>query len=115
ASGAFSLAHNGVLWNDSQLRRQLSLPNTKIETDSYIAVQLLEQEDSIGFQSLKTMAEAVEGQFTFTVLDSKNSMYIIKGQNPMAIYHFAKGFYLYASTEEILQKIVNRLGIAKFP
>ncbi|MEG0754724.1 MAG: hypothetical protein RR461_12880, partial [Angelakisella sp.] len=115
ASGAFSLAHNGVLWNDSQLRKQLSLPSTKIETDSYIAVQLLEQEDSISFRSLKNMAEAVEGQFTFTVLDHANNLYIVKGQNPMAIYHFAIGFYLYASTEEILQKILNQLGIAKFP
>ncbi len=93
ANGAFALAHNGVLWNDSQLRKQLSLPKTNIETDSYFAVQLLEQENIIDFKSLKKMAEMVEGQFTFTVLDHTNSLYIIKGQNPMALYHFAKGFW----------------------
>ena len=32
-SGAdFALAHNGVLYNDDQLRRQLNLPDTQIET-----------------------------------------------------------------------------------
>ena len=38
----FALAHNGVLSNDKRLRRHHDLPATKIETDSYIAVQLLE-------------------------------------------------------------------------
>ena len=39
---AFALAHNGVLSNDDILRRKLALPETKIETDSYVAVQLIE-------------------------------------------------------------------------
>ena len=38
-----ALAHNGVLYNDKELRRKQHLPPTPIETDSYIAVQLLEQ------------------------------------------------------------------------
>ena len=40
----FALAHNGVLHNDVRLRKQMSLPNTPVKTDSYIAVQLLEQQ-----------------------------------------------------------------------
>lgn len=32
----FALAHNGVLINDKALRESLTLPKTKIETDSYI-------------------------------------------------------------------------------
>ena len=39
----FVLTHNGVLYNDGYLRRSRSLPRTKIETDSYIAVQLIER------------------------------------------------------------------------
>lgn len=39
----FALAHNGVLRNDRMLRRSLKLPRTKIETDSYVAVQLIEK------------------------------------------------------------------------
>ena len=38
-----ALAHNGVLYNDNELRRKQNLTPTPIETDSYIAVQLLEQ------------------------------------------------------------------------
>ena len=32
AGTEFALAHNGVLYNDDQLRRQLNLPDTQIET-----------------------------------------------------------------------------------
>lgn len=39
------------------------LPNTQIETDSYIAVQLLEQQGKLNFDSLKSMAESVQGSF----------------------------------------------------
>ena len=34
----FALAHNGVLWNDLELRRTKHLPRTKVQTDSFIAV-----------------------------------------------------------------------------
>ncbi len=40
-SHSFSLAHNGVLYNDKQLRTEKNLSKTHIETDSYIAVQLI--------------------------------------------------------------------------
>ena len=69
-AGAFALAHNGILWNDRELRERLNLPATNIETDSYIAVQLIEQKGALGFSGLKYMAETVEGSFTFTVLDA---------------------------------------------
>lgn len=65
----YALAHNGVLWNDKELRIAENLPLTSVETDSYIAVQLLEQQKALDFDSLKAMAEKVEGSFVFTVLD----------------------------------------------
>lgn len=111
----FALAHNGVIHNDKELQRIRNLPPTKIETDSYVAVQLLEQEESLSFKSLKVMAEALRGSFTITVLDQQNNLYIVKGNNPMCIYRFEKGFYLYASTESILQKAVDQLGLAQAP
>lgn len=60
---AFALAHNGVLYNDKALRRSLHLPGTKIETDSYAAVQLIERQKALSFSSLRSMAESVEGSF----------------------------------------------------
>lgn len=107
---AFALAHNGVLQNDLQLRKDMKLPTTKIETDSYIAVQLLEQAGELSFASLQSMAEQLVGSFTFTVLSDKDELYFVKGDNPMCIYHYpARGLYLYASTETILKKAIRRL------
>ena len=112
---AFAFAHNGVLWNDKELRKEKALPDTHIETDSYIAVQLLQQSDKLDFNSLKEMAETVEGNFTFTVLDQNNNLYIIKGSNPMCLLHFpALGLYVYTSTESIMKNALKRVGLHKF-
>lgn len=101
----FALAHNGILTNDTVLREQLRLPKTKIETDSYIAVQLIEQKKELSFDSLKYTAESVEGSFSFSVLDDKNNIYLVKGDSPLSIIHFTKArLYVYASTDHILYK-----------
>ena len=42
AGESFALAHNGVLWDNPFLKRKL--PKTPVQTDSYLAVQLLEQQ-----------------------------------------------------------------------
>lgn len=55
-SMSFALAHNGVLHNDEKLRKELKLPATKIATDSYIAVQLLERKDTLDFTTIAEMA-----------------------------------------------------------
>ena len=112
---SFAFAHNGVLWNDKELRHDKKLPDTHIRTDSYIAVQLLESQDKIDFDSLRYMAETVEGNFTFTILDQNNSLYIIKGSNPMCLLHFESiGLYIYASTESIMKNALRKVGLYKF-
>ncbi len=109
----FALAHNGVIWNDDFLRRGLSLPQPNIETDSYIGVQLIQRKNTLDFASLRYMAEQVEGSFTFTVLDTTDNLYFIKGDNPLCIYHYPRlGLYLYASTEEILQKALSHTPLS---
>lgn len=107
----FALAHNGTIWNDLELRRTKHLPRTKVQTDSFIAVQLLEQQKSLDFSSLRYTAEAVEGSFSFTVLSEQDDLYLIKGDSPLNIVHFPKvGVYAYASTAEILNKALARCG-----
>ena len=113
----FALAHNGMLSNDRELHRKLKLPSTDIETDSYAAVQILEQQGTLEFESLRHMAEQMDGTFTFTVLDRQNNLFFVKGNNPMCIYHYRhSGLILYASTEEVLTTallcIPYRLGKA---
>lgn len=116
ADKEFAFAHNGVLYNDMELRRTKNLPETHIETDSYVAVQLIEQQNKLDFDSLKNMAETVQGNFTFTVLDKDNSLYIIKGSNPMCLLHFEMlGIYIYASTESIMKNALKKVGILNFP
>ena len=100
----FALAHNGVLWND---RASLHLPKTKIETDSYIAVQLIEQQKKLTFDSIRTMSETVMGSFSFSILDDENSLWLVKGDSPLSILHFKeKKIFVYASTDEILYKAI---------
>lgn len=106
----FALAHNGVLYNDEVLRYTENLPKTHIETDSYVAVQLIEKKRTLNADGLKYMAESLEGSFTITVMDKDNTLYFVKGDNPMCIYHFKeKGIYIYASTEEILLKAIGKM------
>jgi len=115
ADTEFAFAHNGCLWNDKELRKDGVIPNTYIDTDSYIGVQLIEKQGKLDFDSLKYMAETVEGNFTFTVLDQYNSLYIVKGSNPMCLLHFKDiGLYVYASTESIMKNAIRRIGLHKF-
>ena len=107
---SFALAHNGVLWNDKTLKLTEQLPQTSVETDSYVAVQLIEKQKTLDFDSLKTTAEKVEGSFVFTVLDNEDSIWCVVGDNPLCIFRY-DGFLLYASTEEILCKAAKRLRL----
>ena len=87
AGGSFALAHNGMLFNDIFLQR--SLPVTKVRTDSYVAVQLLEQSGRVNFTTIRNMAEMIDGSFAFTILNRKG-IYFVRGSSPLCIYHFPK-------------------------
>lgn len=107
---AFALAHNGIIHNDRLLRQSLKLPRTKIETDSFVAAQLIQQKNALNFDSLKFMAEKVEGSFSFTVLDGQDNLYFVKGDSPLCICRFPDhGLYLYASTGAILLEALNHI------
>ncbi len=107
AKTRFALAHNGVINNDIRLRKELNLPSTKVETDSYIAVQLIEHKKKLDFESIRFMAEKIEGSFSFVVLDEKNNVYLVKGDSPLSIIHFPRlKLYVFASTDEILYRSI---------
>ena len=104
AEGDFALCHNGVLFNYEQVQKQEQLPKTKIKTDSYVAVQLIEKYGKADFDTIGKMSEIVNGSFVFTVLTSEEKLYISRWDNPICILHFPKlGIYVYTSTKEIMQ------------
>jgi len=103
----FALTHNGVLYNVESTRIAYALPKNKIETDSYIAVQLIEKQKKLSFDSIRFMAETVKGSFSFALLSDKDELYFVKGDNPLSVLHFPeKKMYVYASTDEILYKSI---------
>lgn len=109
----FVLAHNGVLYNDKELRKEKELPETKIETDSYIAVQLIEHENVVDSNSIKAMVEAVQGSFVFTILRDDNTLFLVKGDNPITLIHFPEyGLYVYASTTAILNAAMKAVKLS---
>ena len=108
----FAFAHNGVLYNESEIRRKYDLDETQIETDSYVVAQALEAKGVVDFSSLAEISEKVSGSFCFTALTQQQDLYIVKGDNPMCLYHFPKkGLYMYTSTEEILRNALKSLGM----
>ena len=108
----FALAHNGVLYNDAELKTKYHLPKTSIETDSYVAVQLLEQEQQLDKENIRRTAELVEGSFVFTILRNDNTLFLVKGNNPLTICHFpALGLYVYASTKSILDNTLKKVNL----
>lgn len=109
---SFALAHNGVLYNDRELRREQHLPPTPIETDTYVAVQLLEQGQQLDTENIRRTAELVEGSFVFTILRNDNTLFLVKGNNPLTVYHFpALGLYVYASTKSILDNALKKVNL----
>ena len=100
----FAFAHNGVLHNDRELRKNKQLPTTNIETDSYVAVQLIEAQKALNFDTLRNMAKDVRGSFTFTILDTTNSLWFVKGSSPLYLIYFPElKLYVYSSTASIMK------------
>ena len=111
----FALAHNGILRNDDELAKSENLPQTKIQTDSYVAVQLLEQYKELSLETISAVSEKIDGTFVFTLLNRQNNSYFVRGDNPLSLLHCPKyKFYIYASTKDILQSALEELGFKKF-
>ena len=108
----FAMAHNGIIYNDTTLRRAEKLPDSKIKTDSYIYTQLIENEKNIDFDTLAKCTEKLQGYYTFTILDNRDNLYIIKGESPIAILHLTRlKMYVYASTDSILYRAIIDGGL----
>ena len=116
ASHSFAFAHNGVLYNEAELQQEYSLPETPIETDSYTTVQVLETFDTVDYESVKAVSETVRGSFVFTILRDDNTLFLVKGDNPLTVYCYPElGLFVYASTKAILDTAVKLAHIHTAP
>lgn len=110
----FALAHNGVLINEKRIAEKFKLPKTKIETDSYLAVQMLQKEKELDAHNIKSMAENVDGSFSFSILDERDSLWLVKGDSPLSVVHFPESnIYVYASTDSILYRALADTELLK--
>ena len=51
------------------------------------------------------MAEKTEGSFAYSILDSNNTLWLVRGDSPLSLIHIPRyKLYVYASTDEILYK-----------
>ena len=107
----FAVTHKGVITNDHELREENHLPVTAIQTDSYVVAQLLEKEGAISLQSLKKVAEQLQGSFTLVAMDDRGNLFFAKGNSPLTLVRFATGLYLYTSTAEIMSQAICQLGL----
>ena len=68
---------------------------------------------TLKLNSLRKVAEQVQGTFVFTVLDAQDNLYFVHGDNPLCLYHFPKqGIYVYASTQSILEQGLTASGLS---
>ena len=111
--GKYALAHNGSFYNDLRLKKTKNLPDSEIETDSYVVVQLVDSYKKLNAEVLKKVAEELQGGFMLTFLEeATNDMWFVKGDNPIYLVDFAKlGLIAYASTKEIFEAslVVNKM------
>lgn len=113
----FSLAHNGVLYNYEEVREELELETKpldkkgrEIETDSYVAVQILEK-FGLNFEGMKKLGESVDGSYNFTILDLDENIWIVRNNNPLVIYDFVElGTIVYTSTETMMTKAMSQFA-----
>lgn len=110
----FVLAHNGVINNDESLKKRKDLDDTKIETDSYVAVQLLDtiqymhQKEELDIEIVKEVCELLAGSFALSIL-TKNKLYLLRHTRPLNIAYNGQDL-IYASTQEMIVDSMKYVG-----
>ena len=70
----------------------------------------MEQHERIDISAIRDTAEMLDGTFALTVL-SRKGLFFVRGSSPLYICRFpSKGLILYASTQEILERALQRAG-----
>lgn len=112
--GDFTLTHNGVIYNDRQLKTGYALPKTNIETDTYVAVQLMEyfkyvdQADKLSIDHVKATCQELSGSFALSILTNDGRLFLLRNNNPLFVLFNGQDL-IYASTLEMLESMYDRM------
>ncbi|MCA1066294.1 glutamine--fructose-6-phosphate transaminase (isomerizing) [Rossellomorea sp. AcN35-11] len=90
-SGRFTIVHNGVIENYSQLKREYLTDVTfKSETDTEVIVQLIEkivEEGNSVEEAFRQTLMLLKGSYAIALLDSENdeTIYVAKNKSPLLV------------------------------
>jgi len=101
------LTHNGTIYNDTTLKNKEGLPDTEIETDSYVILQLIEnmcfmkKKTEIDIEIIKEVVEMLRGSFALSIL-TYDKLYLLRHKKPLNIL-YDRDNLVYASTTDMLE------------
>lgn len=113
ASGRYTLVHNGVIENYTEIRDQyLGGVTLKSETDTEIVVQLVEQfanEANDVLEGFRKALSVLKGSYALALIDNQNPdlIYVAKNKSPLLI-GLGDGFNVVASDAMATLKETNR-------
>ena len=110
-SGGIRLVHNGVIYNDVEIRQGLGDVGKKLaDVDSSVIPAIIE---SLGIGG----SEHLAGQAACAWFDTEtgNTIHIAKfSRNPITYAWLEDGSFIFASTDTILGRVLNKLGLRFF-
>ena len=110
-NGKFALIHNGVIINHKKLKSKLNLPKSKISTDSYVLVQLLEKSGKIlDNDCIKKALKNVKGTVAIAIINEAGDLFLFKSGSPLYCIRVEQlGLYIFAS-----RKFILRIALYKY-
>lgn len=107
-SGKFTLVHNGIIENHTELKEQyLKLTKMKSDTDTEVAVHLLNRFYSDGcLKALAHTARLLEGSFALAVIceEEPEKLFCVRQSSPLVV-GLGEGTYAASDTAAISEKI----------
>ena len=114
--GSFVLVHNGIIYNDFKLKRELALPSTDIMTDSYVIVQLLDaykylmNKDDLDVEVIKQVCPELSGSYALAIMTNKGKLFLTRHDNPIHIIYNGKDL-VFGSTHDIVDAALGNYGL----
>ena len=107
----FALAHNGVIFNDLELRRSNSSPRQPSRRTATSRCSSLSGKRKCPPTVSAGWRRCWRDTLRLQCWTREKTMYFVRGDNPLTIWWCPDmGVYLYASTKEILERAAKALG-----